>query len=179
MNVPSPICNEPSLGECCPSLMTAVKSENKMSWEEMNLSVSKKISVIFYVYLFCLPFRGKWGETQWVFLTYRRCEIQTGVTVGTTKAVMSYWRKQRIPKEGPRAQACTAEEHLGQENFPPLWFTFFSHRVCCDGLVRELELHSPLGSWVQACWRLGNGGGCGLSFCVLLLFLLFTHVLLS
>lgn len=39
--------------------MTAVKSENKMSWEEMNSSVSKKISVIFYVCLFCLPLQGE------------------------------------------------------------------------------------------------------------------------
>lgn len=53
---------------------------------------------------FAFPFRGKWGETQWVFLTYRRCEIPTGVTVRTTKAAIGCWRKLRIPKEDQGAQ---------------------------------------------------------------------------
>lgn len=160
MNVPSPICNEPSLGELCPSLTTAVKSENKMSWEEMNLSVSKKRSVIFYVYLFCFPFRGEWGETQWVFLTYRRCEIQTGVTVGTTKALKGCWGKQRMLREGPAAQQTLQKGTWAQ-------FTFIRHGVCHDGLVRDRELHSLLSSWMQACWGLGSGKGLLLFGCAL------------
>lgn len=61
---------------------------------------------------FAFPFRGKWGETQWVFLTHKRCEIPTGVTVGTTKAVMSCWRKQRIPKERQGAQPAQRRSFL-------------------------------------------------------------------